>query len=121
MSFVNIVAVLLFAYWVILHALCRLLIFFFFRIQIFSKSSFKNNTTRVSNSLDPDQARRLSGLILVQTVCKCYQQTILVGKKLTIPRECYVLPGDPSNRLDVDCGEYPTGTRIRFALFIACH
>ena len=31
------------------------------------------NTIMVSNNLDPDQARRLSGLILFQTVCKGYQ------------------------------------------------
>ena len=43
------------------------------------------NTIRVSNSLDPDQARLFLGLIWVQTVCKGYQQTTelsLVGKKL---------------------------------------
>ena len=46
---------------------------------------------RVSNSLDPDQDRHSVGpelgsnrlqilvLIRVQTVCKCYQQTTLVG------------------------------------------
>ena len=37
------------------------------------------NTIRVSNSLDPDQARR--NLIWVQTVCRSYQQTTLEGKK----------------------------------------
>ena len=36
----------------------------------------------MSNSLDPDQADILSGLIWVQTVCKCYQQTTLAGKEL---------------------------------------
>ena len=49
--------------------------------QPFSKNSFRN-TIRVSNSLDPDQARHLSGLIWVQTVCKGYQRTTLAGKEL---------------------------------------
>ena len=40
------------------------------------------NTTRVSNSLDPGQARRFSGLIRVQTVWKIYQQTTLGDKEL---------------------------------------
>ena len=31
-------------------------------------------TFRVSNSLDPDQARRYAGLIWVITVCNCDQQ-----------------------------------------------
>ena len=38
------------------------------------------NTIRVPNSLDPDQARHIVGLILVQTVCKVYQQMTLVVK-----------------------------------------
>ena len=42
-----------------------------------SKNYFRNST-RVSNSLDHDQARHLSGLNLVQTVCKSYQQMTLV-------------------------------------------
>ena len=37
------------------------------------------NTIRVSNSVDPDDV--MSGLIWVQTVCKGYQQTLLVGKE----------------------------------------
>ena len=37
----------------------------------------------MSNSLDHDQARHLSGLIWVQIVCKSYQQTTLVGKVKT--------------------------------------
>ena len=64
---------------------CRLLLcvcffllskfFFFFSISTFLKNSF-STTIRVSNSLDSDQARRLLGLICVQTVCgKDYQQT----------------------------------------------
>ena len=39
---------------------------FFFKLT-FSKNSFRN-TTKVSNSLDPDQT-------WFQTVCKAYQQT----------------------------------------------
>ena len=57
--------------------LCHLLIFF--QNQLFEKNSFRN-TIRVSNSLDPDQAGHLVGLIWVQTVSKGYQQTALVGK-----------------------------------------
>ena len=34
------------------------------------------------NSLDPDEADVLSGLIWVQTVCKSYQQTTKVEKEL---------------------------------------
>ena len=37
----------------------------------------------VSNSLNPDQARKTSCLIWVQTVCKGYQQTTLVVKELS--------------------------------------
>ena len=44
----------LFACWVIFHAICRLLIFFF--KSTFSKNYFRN-ATRVSNSLDQDQAQ----------------------------------------------------------------
>ena len=63
---------------------------FLFSKSTFSKYSFRN-TMRVSNSLDPDQDRHSVGpelgpnrlqilvLIRVQTVCKCYQQTTLVG------------------------------------------
>ena len=37
------------------------------------------------NSLSPDQVRRVSsGLILVQTVCKGYQQTTLVDKEFVL-------------------------------------
>ena len=76
----------------IFHAFFCLLIFF--KLNLFQNSYM--NTTRVSNSFDPDQARlaadfkrgresieddgqsgRLSGLILVQTVCKGYQQMTL--------------------------------------------
>ena len=37
----------------------------------------------MSNSLDPDRPKNMSDLIWVQTVCKAYQQTILVGNKLS--------------------------------------
>ena len=37
---------------------------------------------RVPNTLDPDQARHLSGQIWVQIVSKGYQQTKLIGKEL---------------------------------------
>ena len=48
-----------------------------------SKQPEKNrNLLRVSNSLDQNQARHLSGLILVQTVCRGYQQSALVSKEL---------------------------------------
>ena len=40
------------------------------------------NIIRVPNSLDPDQAHILLGLIWVETVCKSYQQMTLVGKQL---------------------------------------
>ena len=59
---------------------CRLLIFF--KINLF-QNSFRN-TIRVSNSLDPDLADILSGLIWIQTVCNGYQQTTLVGKELIL-------------------------------------
>ena len=56
---------------------CGLFFFFFFKL-IFSKKSFRN-TIRVSNSLDPDQARRF-----VQTVCKGYQQMTKVAASYLI-------------------------------------
>ena len=34
------------------------------------------------NSLDKDQARRLSDLIKVETICKGYQQTTQAAKRL---------------------------------------
>ena len=45
----------------------------------FLKSTFSNNTIRVSNSLDPHWADVFFG---VQTVCKGYQQMTLVGREL---------------------------------------
>ena len=45
----------------------------FFSKLDFSKKNF-SNTIRVSNSLNPDQANILPGLIWVQIVCKDYQQ-----------------------------------------------
>ena len=46
----------------------------FFQNQRFRKISFRN-TIRVSNSLDPDQARRFVGPDLVQIVCKLSADT----------------------------------------------
>ena len=67
------------ASWVIFHAFVTSAVFF-------SKSTFlKNslrNTTRVTNSLDPDQAWHLVDLIWVQTVCTGHQQTTLWDKEL---------------------------------------
>ena len=37
------------------------------------------STIRVSNSLDPIRPNILSGWILVQTICRSYQQKTLVG------------------------------------------
>ena len=52
---------------------------FFPEINFFENSVRK--TTRVPNSLDPDQVRTfLSGLIWVQAVSNSYQPTTLVGK-----------------------------------------
>ena len=57
-----------------------------FKINLLN-DSFRN-IIRVSSCLDPDQARHfvgpddiLSGLIWIQTVCKCYQQTTIVAKR----------------------------------------
>ena len=55
-----------FAYWEILYV-------FFCHLQIFFKINFLENFQEI---------RILSGLIWVQTVCKGYQQTTLVGKEL---------------------------------------
>ena len=55
--------------------------FFFFSKSTFSKNYFKN-TIRVSNRLDPDQARHYFGPDLDKTVSKSYQQTTLGGKEL---------------------------------------
>ena len=60
---------------------CFFVVRCFFQKSTFSKNSFKI-TIRMSNSLDPDQARHFVGLIWGQTVCKGYQQTTLVGKEL---------------------------------------
>ena len=57
----------------LLGIFCRLLILF--QNLLFRKF---RNTFRVSDSLDPYQARQN-----VQTVCKGYQQTTLVGKDLS--------------------------------------
>ena len=52
----------------------------FIKNYFFSKNSFKN-TIRVSNNLDPDQARHYVGPDLGPK-CLGYQQTTLVGKEL---------------------------------------
>ena len=58
-------------------------------ICFFKINFFRNIITdipsecRVSNSLDPDQAQRVVRLIGIQTVCKSYQQTILVDNGLS--------------------------------------
>ena len=57
-----------------------------FQNKLFSKYSFRN-IIRVSQRLDPDQARQMLGMIWVQTVCKGYQQTALVGKELKVNLE----------------------------------
>ena len=62
------------------HGISTALADFFLSKSTFMKSSFMN-TTRLSNSLDPGQGNVLSGMIGVQTVCKGYQQTILVGQE----------------------------------------
>ena len=62
----------------------------FSRLLIFSKSfifeKFFQEYHLSVKQIDSDQARRLSGLIWVQTVCKGHQQTTLGGKELT-PQE----------------------------------
>ena len=60
--------------------LCMLGNFYDFvsRLITLKKKSFRN-TTRVSNSLDPDQARRFVGPDLGLNYCKCYQQTSKVA------------------------------------------
>ena len=54
-----------------------------FLIINFLKKFFRN-TTRVSSNLDPNQVQHflniLSGLICLQTVCKGYEQTTIIGK-----------------------------------------
>ena len=53
----------------------------------FSKNSFRN-TSRVSNSLDPDQDGHSVGPDLVQTVCKGFQQmTEVVASKERVEKE----------------------------------
>ena len=73
----------------------------FFQNSTFPKNSFRN-TLRLSNRLDSDLARRFlgkkktSGLIWVQTVCKGYQQTKLVGKQFNL-HKIYVRPNKNIN------------------------
>ena len=52
----------------------------FFQNHFFQKNSFRN-TIRVSNSLDPGQARHSVEPDLGPTVFKGYQQTTLVDKE----------------------------------------
>ena len=52
-------------------------IFFFFKLT-FTKNSFRN-TIRVSNSLDPDQARRFVGPDLGPNCLQRYQKTTKVA------------------------------------------
>ena len=59
-------------YWVIFNAF--LLSADFFQNHFFPKKTFMN-TTRKSNSLDPDQDRHFVGPDMGQTFCKGYQQT----------------------------------------------
>ena len=58
----------------------------YFKINILKKNPLGNNIS-VSNILDPDlRPDILSGLIWVQTVCKGYEQTTLVGKELKVKK-----------------------------------
>ena len=59
----------------------ELLICIFVVCYFFSKSIFRN-TIKVSNIWSQIRPDKTSGLIRVQAVCKDYQQTTLVGKKL---------------------------------------
>ena len=63
-----------FAYWVILHAFCPLLVIF--------KINFFRNTIRVAN--------RTSGLIWIQNVCKSYQQMIKVAASRQIVNSLFL-------------------------------
>ena len=65
----------IFAYWIILHPVCHLLIFF--KVN-FIENTFRNNI-RFSNSLDPDQAKNFVGPDLGPNCFKAYQQATLVG------------------------------------------
>ena len=60
------------------------------QISIFLKNSFRN-AIRVTTKLDPSQAqhhiRPDLGPNWVQTVCKSYEQTSLVGKELKIQND----------------------------------
>ena len=65
-----------------LHAFCRLLIFF--RNQLFQKIYFRNIPSECQTVWFQIRPDVLSGLIWFQTVCKGYQQTTLVGKELNL-------------------------------------
>ena len=56
-------------------------VFKYFPNSSFSKYSFRN-TLRGTFSLIADQDRRFVGLVLVQFVCKSFQQTAQVGEEL---------------------------------------
>ena len=87
MNYFDEMVLYLFAYRVILHAFCHLLIFF--NITFFKK---KSGIPSVSNSLDPDQAQYLLGLIRIQAVCKGYQQPTLVGNKNWAASKAFSIP-----------------------------
>ena len=56
-------------------------IFFFFKVNLFSKKYFRN-VINISSSLDSDRADIMSVLIWVQTVCKSLSADDTRGKKL---------------------------------------
>ena len=56
-------------------------------MSILSQKSFLSTKVTPTNSLDPDQARHY-GLPLVQTVCKSYPRTTIVGKELISRLKC---------------------------------
>ena len=68
----NFLRVLVFAYWVILHAFLSII----FIINFFNNKKFRN-TIRVSNNLDPDQARHFVGPDLGSICLQGYQQMTL--------------------------------------------
>ena len=53
----------------------------FFKLHLFEKKKHFENTIRVSNGLDPDQARRFVGPDLGPNICKIYQQTAVLGEE----------------------------------------
>ena len=90
--------------------------FSFLQNNLFSKNSFRN-AIRVSNSLDPDQARhKMSGLIRVQTVCKGYQQTTLEGKGLKTHSYFYISLRRTANVINKPYASAQTDTVLIFRL-----